>query len=54
MRKNSGRPDTYIIEDGSFNKVRIPRIMTKKHGSEIIKEIKEEYNLDPLLVLNSK
>jgi Flp pilus assembly secretin CpaC len=47
-------PDTYILEQGSFNKVRIPRIMTQKQGSEIIKEIKEEFNLDPLLVLNSK
>jgi general secretion pathway protein D len=47
-------PDAYIFEDGSFHKVRIPRIMTQKHGSEIIKKIKDKFNLDPLLVLNSK
>ena len=46
-------PDTYIIEQNNYSKVRIPGIRNKEQGQLLLKELKEKYNLNPLLVLES-
>ncbi len=46
-------PETYIIEQNNFSKVRIPGIQNRAQGQLLLKEIKEKYNLNPLLVLES-
>jgi general secretion pathway protein D len=46
-------PDAYIITVNNFNKLRIPGIKTKNQGVVIIKDIEENFNLNPLL-MNSK
>ena len=46
-------PETYIIEQNNFSKVRIHGIRNREQGQLLLKEIKEKYNLNPLLVLES-
>jgi general secretion pathway protein D len=43
-------PDIYMTEHGTFNIVRIPGTMSKKKDMLILKELKEKYNLKPILV----
>ena len=45
-------PEIYLIEEGSFSKVRIPGTMDKKKDILMLKELKERYNLKPFLVHN--
>jgi general secretion pathway protein D len=45
-------PDIYMAEEGRFNKVRIPGTMDKKKDSLMLKELKERFNLNPVLVNN--
>ncbi len=46
-------PETYIIEHNNYSKVRIPGIQNREQGQILLKELKEKYNLNPLLVLES-
>jgi outer membrane protein TolC len=43
-------PDVYIYKHNTFHKIRIPNVTSQPHGSKIITEITEKYNLNPLLV----
>ncbi|NOZ69017.1 MAG: hypothetical protein GXP46_07185, partial [Deferribacteres bacterium] len=47
-------PATYILQDNNFNKVRIPGIKSKKEGELILKDLKEKFSLQPILVLKTK
>jgi len=47
-------PDTYLVAEKGFHVIRIPGIMTKTDGEQIIKEIEDTYNLIPLLVFIKK
>jgi hypothetical protein len=44
-------PDVYIVEENNFYKGRIPGVMTKKQGTFISEDIKEKFNMKPLLVI---
>lgn len=44
-------PEVIIVKENDFHKVRIPGIMTKKQGTFILEEIKEEFDLEPILLL---
>ncbi|RJQ53724.1 MAG: hypothetical protein C4526_06300 [Nitrospiraceae bacterium] len=43
-------PETYVVEEGRFAKVRIPGIMTKQQGSSVIRELRRKFNLKPILI----
>jgi type II secretory pathway component GspD/PulD (secretin) len=43
-------PDIYLTEDGKFNKVRIPGSMSSREDALILKELKEDFKLKPILV----
>jgi RND family efflux transporter MFP subunit len=43
-------PDVYISKHNTFHKIRIPNVTSQLHGSKIITEITEKYNLTPLLI----
>lgn len=45
-------PDIYLTDEGNFSKVRIPGTMNKKKDTLMLKELKERYNLKPVLVNN--
>jgi general secretion pathway protein D len=47
-------PDTYLVEEDNFNKVRIPGTMTKKDNILILEELREKFDLKPVLVRTSK
>jgi type II secretory pathway component GspD/PulD (secretin) len=50
-------PGTFIYEDDSFHKVRIPEVMSVNEGNSITKDLREhfkQFNLDPLLVRKIK
>lgn len=46
----SGYPETYIVKEDNFHKVRIPGIMTKKQVSIISADLQENFNLNSILV----
>ncbi len=51
LEKLSARyPDIYMTEQGDFIKVRIPGTMSKKNDVLILRELREKYNLRPILV----
>jgi general secretion pathway protein D len=43
-------PKAYVIEEGSFTKIRISGIMTRQQGIVIIKELKSRFSLEPILI----
>ncbi len=43
-------PGIYMTEEGKFNKVRIPGTTSKTKDTLMLKELKEKYNLNPILV----
>ncbi len=45
-------PNTFIIVENNFNKVRITGIKTKKQGMILLNRLKEKFKLKPFLVLN--
>lgn len=45
-------PDTYIIKENNFNKVRIAGIMTKREGYNMIMDLEDNYNLLSFLANN--
>ncbi|RJR16496.1 MAG: hypothetical protein C4581_09735 [Nitrospiraceae bacterium] len=45
-------PDIYLTLEGNFSKVRIPGTMDRKKDALMLKELKEQYNLKPVLVYN--
>jgi len=47
-------PGIFIYEDDTFHKVRIPKIMTKKQGDIISDDLRENFNLNPILVRKIK
>jgi type II secretory pathway component GspD/PulD (secretin)/cell division protein FtsN len=47
-------PETFIYEDETFHKVRIPQVMTKKQGDTIANDLRENFNLNPILVRKIK
>jgi general secretion pathway protein D len=47
-------PGTFIYEDDTFHKVRIPQVMTEKQGNVISKDLRENFNLNPILVRKIK
>jgi type II secretory pathway component GspD/PulD (secretin) len=47
-------PGTFIYEDSTFHKVRIPQVMTEKQGNVISKDLRENFNLNPILVRKIK
>jgi Flp pilus assembly secretin CpaC len=46
-------PGTYIVEQNNFSKVRIPGIRNREEGNILLEELKEKYDLNPLLVLET-
>ncbi|HDY88603.1 MAG TPA: hypothetical protein ENH82_10915 [bacterium] len=46
-------PGTYMVEQNNFSKVRIPGIRNREEGNLLLKELKEKYDLNPLLVLET-
>ncbi|MEF9425804.1 MAG: SPOR domain-containing protein [Candidatus Mariimomonas ferrooxydans] len=46
--------DTYIAVENNFSKIRIPGITTKRQGELIINDIKEKFNLNPILIPGRK
>ncbi|MBI4681600.1 MAG: hypothetical protein HY757_00620 [Nitrospirae bacterium] len=47
-------PDIYIVEDNSFNKVRIPGTMSKKNDALLLNKLRKKFNLRPFLVNPNK
>lgn len=47
-------PDAYIAVENNFSKIRIPGITTKREGELIINDIKEKFNLNPILIPGRK
>jgi len=47
-------PKTYMSVHTNFSKIRIPGIMTKKHGDIVSKDIEKKFNLKPMLVLKKQ
>lgn len=45
-------PHAYIQVVNNFNKVRIPHIKSKEQGTQIIRQIKEEFKLEAMLYEN--
>jgi len=45
-------PETYIIKENDYSKVRIAGIMTKREGNLMIMELEDDYNLLPFLANN--
>jgi general secretion pathway protein D len=52
-RLKSHYPGTYIVEHNNFSKVRIPGIRNREEGNILLEELKEKYDLNPLLVLET-
>lgn len=46
----SGYPEIYIVKEDNFHKIRIPGIMTKKQVSIISADLKDNFNLNTILV----
>jgi cell division septation protein DedD len=46
-------PGTYVVDHNNFSKVRIPGIRNREEGNLLLKELKEKYDLNPLLVLET-
>ncbi|MEN8262304.1 MAG: SPOR domain-containing protein [Nitrospirota bacterium] len=44
-------PDVYVIKKNNFNVIRISDIRNKQEGTKIIKDIREKFNLNSLLIL---
>ena len=47
-------PDVYVIKKNNFNVIRISDIRNKQEGNKIIKDIREKFNMNSLLVLRKK
>jgi len=47
-------PSAYMVKEGSYNKVRIPASASDKENSRILRDLKEKFNINPVLVNNSK
>jgi len=47
-------PGTFIFDDHAFHKVRIPRIMTEEEGNVISSDLRENFDLNPILVRKTK
>lgn len=47
-------PSAYMVKEDSYNKVRIPASASDKENSRILRDLKEKFNINPVLVNNSK
>jgi general secretion pathway protein D len=47
-------PEIFIYEDDTFHKLRIPQVMTEKQGNVISRDLRENFNLNPILVRKIK
>ncbi|RJQ50353.1 MAG: hypothetical protein C4538_00295 [Nitrospiraceae bacterium] len=45
-------PDIYLIEENNIIKVRIPGIMTKNAGESVMKKLRKDFKLKPILMPN--
>ena len=46
--------ESYIVVENNFHKARIPGVMDKKQGAIISKDIEEEFNLKPIVILKKE
>lgn len=51
---SSSYPGIYMIKEGRYNKVRIPASASYTDNSRILKDLKEKFNIKPVLVNKSK
>jgi cell division septation protein DedD len=47
-------PEAVIVEVNNFNKIRVPGVADKNQGNIIIRNIKEKFHLQSLLIQNTQ